>query len=423
MTPDTSYSTSHVRAVGMCPDRLTRINPAMHRFVEKQQAPGFVSAVARQGQLVHFESTGFMDVAGQVPMPLDAIFRLHSQTKPVIGAAVMMLFEQGLFGLNDNLAEYLPEFSDMEVLNADGSREKANPITIKHLMTHTAGLTYYLYPEHPVGKLYAEAGLMTNIARLDGTTCEDYVKTIASLPLMAQPGTVWQYSEAMCVLGRLIEVVSGQSLGEYLQQHMFAPLGMVDTGFYVPEDKHHRLVTQYYPNTGDGLIEVPPEDLENKIPSPAHDYSRPPSYESGSSGLVSTASDYLRFAQMLANGGELEGERLLSPASVNAMMTNALGPEFGDQPLKGVGVYAPSLKGIGFGYCGFVVTDVAQTGWIGSNGEYSWGGSASTDFWIDRKEQIVGLVMTQLVPTGCIPSRERFHQLVYQAVTEKHGDL
>jgi len=402
--------------VGMSAERLGRIKPAMARFVENDQAPGFVTAVSRRGALVHFETTGYMDVAGRRAMQPDAIFRLHSQTKPIVGAATMMLFEQGYFGLNDSIAEYLPEFNRMQVLCADGSRIEAAPITIRNLLTHTAGLSYYLYPDTPVGKIYLEAGLITSIARLDGTTCEDYVKRLASSPLVAQPGTRWHYSEAMTVLGRLVEVVSGVSLGEFLRRQLFEPLGMVDTGFHVPNGSYHRLAKQYYLNPLGGLDEVPPEDLRNRIPSPAHDYSRPPSYESGSSGLVSTAMDYLLFAQMLANGGELGGVRLLSPTSVDMMMTNQLGPEFGNRPLESVGIFAPSSRGIGFGFCGFVVTDIAQTGWTGSNGEYSWGGSASTDFWIDRKQQLVGLVMTQLVPTGSIASRERMHQMTYQAI-------
>ncbi len=404
--------------VGISSERLARIKPAMQKFVEQQRAPGFITAIARRGKLVHFETMGYMDVASQKPMPADAIFRLHSQTKPVIGVATMLLFEEGLFGLNDPIAEYLPEFSNMEVYQPDGSLVPAEPILIRHLLTHTAGLTYYLFPDHPVGKMYADAGLITNLARLDGTTCEQYVKKIAELPLIAQPGTVWQYSECMAVLGRLVEVVSGLSLGEFLQQRIFEPLGMVDTGFWVPPEKIHRLVTQYFPKEGGGLIEVPPEDLENRVPTPSHGYSKPPSFESGSSGLAGTTADYLRFAQMLANGGELDGVRLLSPTTVDAMMTNYLGPEFGDRPLERVGIFAPSNKGIGFGFCGFVITDIAATGWTGSNGEYSWGGSASTDFWIDRKQQLVGMVMTQLVPTGHIPSRERMHQLTYQAIVD-----
>ena len=404
--------------VGLCSQRLSRIKPAMMKFVEQNQAPGFITAITRQGKLVHHETMGYMDVESQKPMQADAIFRLHSQTKPVIAVAIMQLYEQGFFTLSDPIADYLPEFRDMEVLQADGSRVPAEPITIKHLLTHTAGLSYYLHAEEPVGKLYLESGLVTNLARLDGTTSEQYVKKIAALPLIAQPGTTWKYSEAMGVLGRLVEVVSRLTLGVYFEKNVFEPLGMVDTGFYVKPESIHRLVTQYLPKEGGGLVEAPPEDLQNKVVGPAYDYSRPPSYESGSSGLVSTMGDYLRFAQMLANNGQLDGVQLLSPTSVDAIMTNQLGPEFGDRPLAEMGAFAPSNPGIGFGFCGLVVTDIHAAGWTGSNGEYSWGGSASTDFWIDRKQQLVALVMSQLVPTGCIPSRERMHQMTYQAITD-----
>ena len=404
--------------VGLCSQRLSRIKPAMMKFVEQNQAPGFITAITRQGKLVHHETMGYMDVESQKPMQADAIFRLHSQTKPVIAVAIMQLYEQGFFTLSDPIADYLPEFRDMEVLQADGSRVPAEPITIKHLLTHTAGLSYYLHAEEPVGKLYLEAGLVTNLARLNGTTSEHYVKKIAALPLIAQPGTTWKYSEAMGVLGRLVEVVSRLTLGVYFEKNVFEPLGMVDTGFYVKPESIHRLVTQYLPKEGGGLVEAPPEDLQNKVVGPAYDYSRPPSYESGSSGLVSTMGDYLRFAQMLANNGQLDGVQLLSPTSVDAIMTNQLGPEFGDRPLAEMGAFAPSNPGIGFGFCGLVVTDIHAAGWTGSNGEYSWGGSASTDFWVDRKQALVALVMSQLVPTGCIPSRERMHQMTYQAITD-----
>ncbi len=403
--------------VGMCSERLARIKPVMMKFVDEGQAPGFVTAIARRGELVHYEAMGYMDVASRRPMLPDAIFRLHSQTKPVVGVATMMLFEEGHFGLNDPIAAYLPEFSEMEILQDDGSRVKARPITIKHLMTHTAGLSYYLYPETPVGKMYVDAGLVTNSARLNGTTCEQYVKKIASLPLIAQPGTIWSYSEAMTVLGRLIEVISGRSLGEFLKQRLFTPLGMVDTNFYVPPEKIDRLATQYMQAPDGGLVEVPKDDIsKGDYASVSNDFSRPPSYEGGGSGLVGTAPDYLRFAQMLLNGGELDGERFLSPLTVDCMMSNHLGPEFGEAPLAAMGNYAWSTPGIGFGFCGLVVTDIVASGSTGSNGEYSWGGGASTDFWIDRRQNLIGLVMTQLLVTGCIPSRERMHQMTYQGI-------
>ncbi len=405
-------------SVGMCSERLGRIKPAMMRFVEKGQAPGFITAIMRHGKLVHYETMGYADVASEKRLEGDAIFRLHSQTKPVVGAAIMMLFEEGHFSLNDPLSAYLPEFADMQVMEEDGTLVSAEPILIRHLLTHTAGLSYYLYADTPVGKMYADAGLITNLARLDGTTSEDYVKKIAELPLIAQPGTKWQYSEAMGVLGRLIEVISGKSLGEFMEQRIFQPLGMVDTGFYVKPDKIGRLVTQYLPTAEGGITPSPKEDLEKRLVVPAYDYSKPPSYESGSSGLAGSAPDYLRFAQMLANGGELEGMRLLSPKSIDTMMSNHLGSEFGEQPLASMGAFAPSNRGVGFGFCGLVVNDITATGWTGSNGEYSWGGSASTDFWIDRKEGLVAMVMSQLVPAGIIPSRDRMHQMTYQAIVE-----
>ncbi len=403
--------------VGMSSERLKRIKPTLMKFVEEGKAAGFITAISRHGKLVHFETMGKMDVAAGKPMQEDAIFRWHSMTKPVIAVATMMLYEEGHFGLNDPIAWYLPEFSKMNVYQDDGSLTPAKePIRIKHLLTHTAGLSYYLW-NHPVGKMYQDAGLITNYARLNGTTAEDYVKTIASLPLIAEPGTKWEYSEGMGVLGRLVEVISGQPLSQFFRERIFKPLDMKDAGFFVPADKMDQLMVQYLP-TKEGSIEpVTGDDLAHGIYGRiSNDYSRPPSFESGSSGLAGSTRDYLRFAQMLANEGELDGVRLLSPASINLMMSNQLGPEFGDQPLGDMGSYAHSARGIGFGFCGLVVKDAAATTTIGSDGEYSWGGGASTDFWIDRKKGIVGLIMTQLSPPGAIPSRSRFHQLVYQAI-------
>ncbi len=405
----------NAEAVGMSTERVARIAPAMQSYVDSGAVPGILTAVARHGKPVHLQPFGYRDAAQSQPLRPDAMFRLASMTKPIIGALTMVLYEEGHFAPNDRLDKYLPEFCDMQVktVAADGSSElvAARPITIKHLLTHTAGLPYYV-TDDKVGMAMRREGLTGVHARLGEFNLEQYVKRLAAYPLTAQPGTEWRYSEGMCVLGRLAEVVTGLPLGELLQQKVFDPLGMLDTGFYVPPEKADRLSHLYVPEGGF----APDWPSSN-----GGDFCDKPTLETGSSGLVGTAEDYLRFAQMLLNGGELDGVRLLSPLTVELMMSNHLGPEFGEKPLNTLGAFSEdeSLtgKGVGFGFTGSVVTDPIPTCGAWSKGDFAWGGGFGTHFWIDREHDLVGLIMTQ-APAKAGLAHVKFHHLVRQAIID-----
>ncbi len=398
--------TTEPKTVGMSKDRLDRIGAAMQRFINTDQAPGVLTAIARHGMVIHANTQGYANVAQEKPLRFDTIFRIKSMTKPITGVAVMMLFEEEHFFLDDPISDYLPEFSAMQVWTEAGLVDAERPITIRHLLTHTAGLTYASIPS-PVAECYQEAALNGVLNRLSGDTLEQHIKKLAGMPLLAQPGTAWTYGEAMGVLGRLVEVVSGCSFRTFLKQRIFDPLGMVDTDFFVPPGKKERLATLYDQTPRSTITEADPDHYGG-------DYCQKPTLEYGGAGLVSTAADYLRFAQMLLNQGELDGHRLLSPVSVRLMMSNLLGPEFNGRlgpPLEG-------MKGVGFGLTGFVVTDAVAAGSCGSNGEFSWGGWANTDFWIDPKEDLIGIVLTQVIPNITpLATRSRMHKMAYQAIS------
>lgn len=398
-------------SVGMSAERLGRIVPAMASFVEDEQVPGLITVVARRGKVVHFETYGSMDREAKKPMRPDTIFRMYSMTKPVTGTAIMILYEEGKIALTDPISKYLPEFTDMRVYVGKKGGEvvtkPANkPITITHLLTHTSGITYDFWP-HPVGTIYKNAGLDIVSAYQNELDLEAYVKLLAEQPLFGQPGEQWEYGLNMDVLGRLVEVVTGQRFGDFMEERIFGPLGMVDAGFHISDDQLDRFAANYAPSPEGRMFLIDPPKLSL--------YRQDISLHLGGAGLVCTAADYLRFAQMLANGGELDGVRILSPTTVDLMMSNHLPPALGDSPL---GVLFPGARGLGFGFCGSVVTDAAAMGMAGSKGEYSWGGAASTDFWIDREQELVGMVLTQLLPAGTYPTRARMHQMTYQAITD-----
>ncbi len=414
----TSYAGDHLglpmakpESVGMSSERLERIASAMSSFVDDEQVPGLITVVARKGKVVHFETYGSMDREAKKPMQADTIFRMYSMTKPVTGTAIMILYEEGKIALSDPISKYLPEFANMKVHKGmqDGkvvTRPANKPITIKHLLTHTSGITYDFWP-HDVGVMYKNAGLDIASAYANELNLEAYVKIIAEQPLFGQPGEVWEYGLNMDVLGRLVEVVTGQRFGNFMEERIFEPLGMVDAGFQIADDQLERFAANYAPNPQGGMVLVDPPQSSL--------YRRDVSLHLGGAGLVCTAADYLRFAQMLANSGELEGVRILSPTTVDLMMSNHLPSVLGELPL---GSLFPGVQGLGFGFCGSVVTNVASMGMAGSPGEYSWGGAASTDFWIDREQELVGMVLTQLLPAGTYPTRTRMHQMTYQAIVE-----
>ncbi|MDE2977648.1 MAG: serine hydrolase, partial [Acidobacteriota bacterium] len=316
-------------SAGMSSERLDRIRPAFERYVTDGKLSGVITVVARDGQVVHFEASGHQDVEAGEPMAEDTLFRMYSMTKPVASAALMILWEEGHFLLSTPLAAILPEFADTQVyVSGDGddmeTEPPRRPIVIRDLMTHTSGLTYTFIPS-PVAASYAAAGLEGSADAVPHDDLAHYVRELAKQPLLAHPGTAWNYSVGLEVAGRVVEVASGQTFGEFLKERIFDPLGMVDTAFHVPDEKLDRLAVNYAPTPEGGIVVM--DDPETSA------YRKPPKVEMGGSGLIATAGDYLRFAQMLANGGEVDGVRILGTQTVALMMDNHLGSAYGPSPM------------------------------------------------------------------------------------------
>jgi CubicO group peptidase (beta-lactamase class C family) len=395
---------------GMSAERLGRIGVAMQHLVDAGQVAGVVSLVVRRGETIHFEARGVLDLASRRPMQTDSIFRIFSMTKPVTAAAVMLVLEEGKLLIDDPIADYLPEFSQTRVC----IRETANglqladldrPITVRHLLTHTSGLTYpqavsaSWEPDSIVARLYTTAGVM----RGDEPLAEK-VPRLARLPLVHQPGAGWNYGMSIDVLGRLVEVLSGQTFGAFLRQRLFEPLGMVSSGFYVDADKLDRLATGYtYGERG----------LEPIVGGLLADVSRPPRFEMPGGGLVSTAMDYARFAQMLVNGGALDGARVLGPKTVELMLSSQMTRD----QVPFVPRTWPFREGYGMAFGGRTLIDVAASGLPGTLGSYTWQGAWNTDFWADPREQLVGVVMLQRVGGYARPG-ELMRVLTYQALMD-----
>ena len=387
---------------GFSRPRLSRIHNVMQRYVDERKAAGISSLIARRGEVVHFEQVGMAVIEPAQPMAPDTIFRIYSMTKPITSTAALMLYEEGRFRLSDPVANYIPAFKNMKVLdNQPGSGVKyvdaARPITIRDLMTHTAGLSYGFDDHVYIDELYRKHLWMAQDAN-PKLTLEELVTELAKLPLAHQPGTLFRYSLATDVLGYLVQVISGQPFEVFLKQHIFDPLGMVDSGFYVPAEKVGRFAAVYGPDPAGGLKEIDP------VSNPR--YLNPPASPSGGGGMVSTAGDYLRFCQMLLNGGALDGVRLLGRKTVELMTTNHL-PD---------GVYTFDDRSSGFGLGVSVVLDLGKSQMPGSVGSYGWGGAANTTFWIDPKEELIAILMLQFMPMDTYPEIADFHTLAYQAM-------
>ena len=415
--PATGLPSASAEDVGMSGERLGRLAGAMEQLVDDRRLAGITTAVARHGKLAFFGTFGQRDVEAGAPMTADAIFRIYSMSKPITGVALMMLYEEGKFRLSDPVAKYIPEFANLQVAAGPKGRqvEKArHPITIRELMTHTAGFTYGLYSDSAVDTMYVEKKVLD----FHGTL-RDMIARLAGIPLRQQPGTIWHYSVAADVQGYLVEVLSGQKLDAFLQKRLFEPLGMVDTGFYVPKQKVNRLAQLYIYGKDGGLL--PPSRFDE---NPMHiggvlidsdevvtRYLTPPTLLSGGGGLVSTAADYLRFAQMLLNGGELDGVRILSPLTVDLMRRNQL-----PRDVKEIS------PGIGFGLDFAVVDDPVAADGI-SQGEYFWSGGAGTWFWIDPVENLVFVGMIQQFGAERPDMRSLSRRLTYQAILKPAGRL
>lgn len=386
--------------LGFSEERLERINVKMQGYVDERKIGGSINLVARHGKVVYLGIFGYQDVESKTPMALDTLFRIYSMTKPVTLLAFMILHEQGEFQLSDPLSRFIPEFANPRVIAPHGRLIRAKgEITLHHLLTHTAGFAYGDEEDLVIDMLYRAADL-DNYDR----SLKEYVTILAGLPLMYHPGERYHYSMATDVLGRVIEIVSGMALDVYLDQFIFKPLGMVDTAFWVPEEKHARFATLYG---------VKGENMFTVLDKPGGEYGKPVKMLSGGHGLVSTTSDYFKIAQLYANGGEVDGVRLLGPKTVDLMRINHLGPDL--LPIEMGGI--PWL-GFGFGLGFSVIIDPALAEPRGSLGSFGWGGYANTHFWIDPVEQIIGLLMMQYLPSGTYPVTDDFHTLVYQALIE-----
>jgi CubicO group peptidase (beta-lactamase class C family) len=393
--------------LGLSSQRLERIGAAVQRSIDEKRIAGAVTLVVRRGQVGWFKAQGMADRETGNPMRTDTMFRICSMTKPITSAAVMMLYEEGHFLLEDPVSKYLPEFKNAKVYvqPAKGdpySIPATREITIRDLLRHTSGITYQW--NSVLGPLYEKANVASGLASYDGTL-EDSVKRLAAVPLLFNPGDRWEYGLSVDVLGRLIEVISGKQLDEFFRERIFMPLGMKDTYFYPPEDKVQRLaaVYTYYPDKGLNRFPEAPITEGSFSYSADYPYRGPKKLFSGGAGLVSTADDYLRFCQMMLAGGKVGNLQLLSPKSVDLMTHDQLGKISSEQSF-----------GLGFGIDG-VKSPLAE---LGSAGEYKWGGFYYTAFSIDPKEQMIVIFMAQLHPSGDLSLDRQVGALAYQALIE-----
>ena len=398
--------------LGLDSARLAAIAPLLRDAVERGEVAGVVTLVARHGRIAAMDSAGYRNVERRTPIGSTTLFRIASMTKPLTSVAAMILVEEGRLGLGDPVARYIPAFAEMSVRtpwdspSTPGRNAPARrPITILDLLTHRSGLTYGFLDEGPVGDAYRAAGVSDGLPpREEGIAAN--IDRLATLPLVAQPGTRFQYGLSADVLGRVIEVVSGQSLADFLDERLFRPLGMTETRFYVAESDRERLATPYAWN-GRRLRPMQPAERFGNLLLAGEGYRGSRAYFSGGSGLVSTAGDYARFLQMILNGGELDGVRVLGPKTVELISTDALG-----------GSAHPLGPGAGFGL-GFQVTvELGPSGEPGSVGTLSWSGIYGTMFWADPEEQMIGIVMLQRFPTAGLAIAERFRAITYGAVID-----
>jgi CubicO group peptidase (beta-lactamase class C family) len=402
--------------VGLDPERLRRLDRHFARYVDDGRLPGWLVTVSRHGRLAHVSCYGSRDIEAGLAVEPDTLWRIYSMTKPVTSVAAMMLYEEGAFELSDPVSAFIPSFAQARVY-AGGpdlrpvTAAATGPVRIWHLLTHTAGLTYGFHRVHPVDAMHRTAGF--EWASPPGVDLVRACDIWAGIPLLFEPGTEWNYSVATDVLGRVIEVVSGRSLDEFLTARILRPLGMSDTAFWVGDGDAERLAALYTPGTGGKAVRL------DALGAMARER---PAMLSGGGGLVSTAADYHRFTQMLLHrpgspAGELEGTRLLSPRTVGYMARNHL-PGGLDLDTFGRPLYAEfPFRGIGFGLGFAVVTDPVAAQVVCSAGELSWGGAASTAFWIDPQEQLTVSFFTQLLPSSAHRIRPQLRQLVYQALT------
>ncbi len=403
--------------VGLDPGRLARLDKHFSRYVDDGRLPGWLLTVSRHGRLAYVCTSGQRDVEAGLPVETDTLWRLYSMTKPVTSVAAMMLYEEGAFELTDPVAKFIPSFADVRVYTGGSDIRPVTvpatePVRIWHLLTHTSGLTYGFHRSHPVDALYRSGGFEWGTPRgSDLAACCD---VWAGLPLLFQPGAEWNYSVATDVLGRVVEVASGSGLDEFFASRIFGPLGMTETGFWVPDDLRSRLAALYT---------IGPGRKAARLDALGAVASKPPVFLGGGGGLVGTAADYHRFTSMLLGtphspAGQLDGVTLLGPRTVAYMTRNHL-PGGADLDAYGRALFAEApFLGVGFGLGFAVMLDAVPSRTLGSEGEFSWGGAASTAFFVDPANSLTVSFFTQLLPSSAHPIRPQLRQLVYQALTD-----
>ena len=401
MTASSPLPFGSANDLGFCPQRTRNLVQVLQREVASQRLPGAVALIARRGQVLLHETVGQQDPTNNVPMGLDAIFRIYSMTKPIVSVAVMVLMERGQLLLSDTVAQHLPEFEDVKLTthisgHSVQHRPKHAP-TVQDLLRHTSGLTYEILGTEPIQRQYAQAQLGSR-----DRSNREFAQALAAIPLMFEPGTVWEYSRATDLLGALVEAVSGQTLGAFLQDNILGPLGMLDTSFVVPPDKHHR-IAEPFEKDPDGGIAMRLIDVRKSV-----------AMEAGGAGLASTAADYARFLQCLLNGGVLDGQRILSPATVRHMTADHLG-SIGVNRAGRSGELLQPGHGFGLGFA--VRTGDGVSSMAGSKGLYFWGGIAGTTFFVDPAKDFFALMMIQ-APNQRDYYRPLFRNLVYAALLE-----
>jgi CubicO group peptidase (beta-lactamase class C family) len=400
-------------SVGLASEGLRRIDQHLRvRYVEPGKIAGALTLVARRGEVAWLSPLGLMDRERKAPMQRDTIFRIYSMTKPVTSVALMMLHERGAFALADPVHRYIPAWEHLRVYRNGRypnfvTEPAARPVTIRDLLVHTAGLSYHIMDRTPLDEAYRQLGIGGPVG-----TLRDLVDKLATLPLEFSPGTRWGYSAATDVLGYLVELLSGQPFDDYLRTQIFEPLGMVDTGFTVRPDQLGRFAANY--------VRLPGSTEATLLDDPADSpYARPKPWCSGGGGLVSTAADYLRFAEMLRRGGELDGARILGPRTLAYMTRNHLPGGSDIAGLAPPGMFSETrFEGIGFGLGFHVVVDPVRAQVPVSAGEYGWGGMASTAFWVDPKEELVVVFLTQLVPSTTFDFRNQLRAIIHGAIID-----
>jgi len=402
-------------SVGISSDRLARIRPAMQRWIDRGTIAGASMMIARRGKIVYADQIGRMSKETDEALRSDAIFRIYSMTKPIVCTALMTLYEEGRFQLITPLATFIPAFANVKVLQQDKEVAPQRPITIGDLMTHLGGFTYDFLIDSPVGELYRQHELMHNAKR----TLQQFVDELARLPLAYHPGTKWHYSVSIDVAAHVIEIIANQPLRHFLRERIFDPLGMVDTDFYVPPEKRHRLAAMYgvgdlgargmtilhmFSNWQQGI-------LERIDPQESYPVDQPETFARGGHGLFSTAQDYMRFALMLLNGGTLDGTRILGRKTLELMHANHIPPALLPWDIAGI-----AYPGYGFGLGSRVLMDVGLSGMPGTVGEFGWAGAATTYYWVDPAESFAGVFMTQY--QGLEEPQRDFRALAYQAIVD-----